>query len=528
MPAEAHAANGPGVPGFLIDGATWTRARGRGKRSGDLGPLFASMTAGGAPPGGAAPLRGVAADTFKRGDSLAAGRYRLDRKLHDGRFATVWLGSDELRGGERVVLKLFESGDFPTFSAGLREAAAHAAAAAGRHPGIAALLATFEHRSPGGRHACLVVEPLGSSLEEAAARCGGGLGMGLPLEAVRGTARQALSALDHLHREARYVHMGVTPANLLLDRPFASLVPPPPRNPLEALQRAAADAWRQLTAPPAAAAAATPGGGGAAEGGGGGGRAAPYSEADVQGAAVKLVDFGRSLPLDRLDTPQGREPALIFASPSYRAPEEILALEYRAPAYDIWSLGCALFALATGSDLFDPAREPAPAGGGAGGATDAAALAAAELEEARGHAAAAAAARSGGGGARGRFWGEFDQNDAHLAQIVCALGRLPKEMVKASPLRRVYFLPSYRMRTEARYDLPPAPLAVRLVEEHGLEEDEAAAFAGFLSPLLAVNPALRPSAADMLRHPWLAGGGGGGEGAEGGGGAKGGRKWWPW
>lgn len=122
-----------------------------------------------------------------------------------------------------------ESGDFPTFSAGTREAAAHAAA--GRHPHIAELLATFEHRSKAGRHACMVsplggchapselpraashmasrstspstlqvVEPLGSSLEEAAALCGGGLGIGLPLEAVRGAARQALSALDHLHR----------------------------------------------------------------------------------------------------------------------------------------------------------------------------------------------------------------------------------------------------------------------------------------------------------------------------------------
>ena len=41
--------------------------------------------------------------------------------------------------------------------------------------------------------------------------------------------------------------MGVTPDNLLLDRPFKSLVEPPPKNPLEALQRALNTAWLRAT-----------------------------------------------------------------------------------------------------------------------------------------------------------------------------------------------------------------------------------------------------------------------------------------
>ena len=53
-----------------------------------------------------APLRGVAPDVFKRGDVLAGGRFSLDEKLADGRFATIWLGSDAARGGRRVVLKV--------------------------------------------------------------------------------------------------------------------------------------------------------------------------------------------------------------------------------------------------------------------------------------------------------------------------------------------------------------------------------------------------------------------------------------
>jgi hypothetical protein len=48
-------------------------------------------------------------------------------------------------------------------------------------------------------------------------------------------------------------------------------------------------------------------------------------------------------------------------------------------------------------------------------------------------------------------------------------------MVKASPLRRVYFLPSGRLRVEARYDIERCPLAQLLAEGHGLEEDEVGA-----------------------------------------------------
>jgi serine/threonine protein kinase len=120
--------------------------------------------------------------------------------------------------------------------------------------------------------------------------------------------------------------MAVTPSNLLLDKPFRSLAPPPPSNPLEALWRSFQAAWGQVsnaaanpdpgvTAAAAAAAAA------ASTSGSGGNGGDSYSEASLSRAAVKLCDFGRALPLDRLGEPQGREPLMIFASPGYRPPE---------------------------------------------------------------------------------------------------------------------------------------------------------------------------------------------------------------
>lgn len=65
---------------------------------------------------------------------------------------------------------------------------------------IVQLLASFEHRSARGRHACMVLEPLGSDLEAVLEVYGGGMGMGIAPAAVRSVTRQLLQALDYLHR----------------------------------------------------------------------------------------------------------------------------------------------------------------------------------------------------------------------------------------------------------------------------------------------------------------------------------------
>lgn len=61
-----------------------------------------------------------------------------------------------------LLLQLVEAGDAASYAAGTREAALHAMA--GRHPNIVPLLDAFEHRSPAGRHACMVLERCGSNL----------------------------------------------------------------------------------------------------------------------------------------------------------------------------------------------------------------------------------------------------------------------------------------------------------------------------------------------------------------------------
>jgi serine/threonine protein kinase len=59
--------------------------------------------------------------------------------------------------------QVVEAGDATSYAAGAREAAVHALA--GRHPNVVSLLDAFEHRSSKGRHAAMVLEQCGSSLD---------------------------------------------------------------------------------------------------------------------------------------------------------------------------------------------------------------------------------------------------------------------------------------------------------------------------------------------------------------------------
>eukprot|EP00879_Flechtneria_rotunda_P026981 GHRR01028835.1.p1 GENE.GHRR01028835.1~~GHRR01028835.1.p1 ORF type:complete len:298 (+),score=84.15 GHRR01028835.1:283-1176(+) len=115
----------------------------------------------------------TATDTFKAGDILDSGKYKLLHKLGtgnmwvsegigEGRFTTCWLGKQQATGQE-VILKLVEAGDQNSYLCGVREAALHALA--GRHRHILSLLDAFEHRSRRGRHAAMVLEKAGTNME---------------------------------------------------------------------------------------------------------------------------------------------------------------------------------------------------------------------------------------------------------------------------------------------------------------------------------------------------------------------------
>jgi dual specificity tyrosine-phosphorylation-regulated kinase 2/3/4 len=159
---------------------------------------------------------------------------------------------------------------------------------------------------------------------------------------------------------------------------------------------------------------------------------------------VKVIDLGSSrFVTDRLSS--------YVQSRAYRAPEVILGLPWGAKI-DIWSLGCLLAELSSGSVLF---QAPSAAG--------------------------------------------------LLARVVGTLGPLPRWMVARGRHSHRYFADSSgrtlyaREPRSGRYEaLEPQPTSLRRRVPQG-----DGGFLDFLAYLLTPDPRLRPTAEEALRHPWL-------------------------
>jgi serine/threonine protein kinase len=168
---------------------------------------------------------------------------------------------------------------------------------------------------------------------------------------------------------------------------------------------------------------------------------------------VKLIDFGSSCFLDdRLSS--------YVQSRSYRAPEVILGLPY-CQKVDVWSLGCVLAELWTGYVLF--------------------------------------------GG---------DSAQTLLARVAGILGPLPAHMVLTGRLVPQYFTQDGQLFRELEPAQPPEVILpelhrrIQLLLPKGsslkqrLRTDDAD-FLDFVSSLLQVDPACRPTASEALQHRWL-------------------------
>jgi len=143
----------------------------------------------------------------------------------------------------------------------------------------------------------------------------------------------------------------------------------------------------------------------------------------------------------------------IIQTRQYRSPEVILGINYNETS-DIWSLACMLFELATGDFLFEP-----------------------------------------------RKGDTFSKNDDHLAQIIEAVGKMPKNFALSGTDSYKYFDKKGKLRRIK--NLIYFPIKDILVKKYNFKEKEAQAFSDFLMPMLEYYPDKRASARDLLRHPWL-------------------------
>ncbi|XP_072992051.1 uncharacterized protein [Typha latifolia] len=425
------------------------------------------------------------------GDSFKQGTYVVQSKLGWGHFSTVWLAWDTIHS-RYVALKVQKSAQHYT-EAAMDEIKILKQIAEGDPDDtrcVVKLLDHFKHSGPNGNHVCMVFEFLGDNLLTLIKYTDY---RGIPLPMVKEICRHVLVGLDYLHRELSIIHTDLKPENILLvssidpsKDPQRSGVPPiisptvksddpPPKTPSSINGDLTKNQKKKIRRKAKRAAAATSesgittvsgdglddkrdlhvvddDGGGNGESRGGahghsrGSRATRKRlalEADLQ---CKLVDFGNACWTYKQFTSD-------IQTRQYRCPEVLLGSKYSTSA-DMWSFACICFELATGDVLFDP--------------------------------------HSGD---------NYDRDEDHLALMMELLGMMPRKVALGGRYSRELFNRYGDLRHIRR--LRFWPLNKVLVEKYEFSARDANDMADFLVPILDFVPEKRPTAVQLLHHPWL-------------------------
>ncbi|XP_058678458.1 SRSF protein kinase 3 [Ammospiza caudacuta] len=481
---------------------------------------------------------------------LFHGRYHVVRKLGWGHFSTVWLCWD-LRRKRFVALKVVKSAPQYTETAldeiKLLKCVRDSDPSDPKRENIVQLIDDFKISGVNGVHVCMVLEVLGHQLLRWIIKSNY---QGLPLPCVKSIVRQVLEGLDYLHTKCKIIHTDIKPENVLLcvappylrhlaaqaaawargGGPPRGAVSSAPHEEPERLSRAQrrrrrrrqrrqrellAERLRELErlrdsdtetppeppeefggSPPSGASSSgvhtlPAGGGGSSDGFSGGSPGPPRRPPSPSSASDSLftptsgslisggseglpktsgeggLPGGQENPLDPRAAPRLRIKIADLGNGcwvhkhftediqtrQYRALEVLLGAGYGPPA-DIWSTACMAFELATGDYLFEP--------------------------------------HSGE---------EYSRDEDHIAHVIELLGEIPRHVALGGRYSREFF----NRKGELRHirHLRPWGLRAVLQEKYEWPRGPAAAFARFLRPMLAFEPARRATARQCLQHPWL-------------------------
>uniref|UniRef100_A0AAZ3PC78 non-specific serine/threonine protein kinase n=1 Tax=Oncorhynchus tshawytscha TaxID=74940 RepID=A0AAZ3PC78_ONCTS len=496
----------------------------------------------------------------KIGD-LFNGRYHVIRKLGWGHFSTVWLAWD-IQGKRFVAMKVVKSAEHYTETAldeiKLLRSVRNTDQNDPSREKVVQLLDNFKISGMNGSHVCMVFEVLGHHLLKWIIKSNY---QGLPLPCVKSIIRQVLQGLDYLHSKCKIIHTDIKPENILLtvNEPYIRNMAaeatewqrtgaPPPSgsagtdtpqrtpdkteeesrmevncnghtlseshevqrtseeeeedqqkaNKLDAV--APNNASTQGRDSPANAVypecnGRVPGDSGTHDKEGGGkedkteeckrpekdeeerkdeemetdvvpGRedeeeegerndkiaagsllVNPLEPLNADKIQIKIADLGNACWVHKhfTDDIQTRQ---------YRSLEVLMGAGYGTPA-DIWSTAAMAFELATGDYLFEP--------------------------------------HSGE---------DYSRDEDHIALIIELLGKVPKKLILAGKYSKEFFTKKGDLRHITK--LKPWGLLEVLVEKYEWSKEEAATFASFLFPMLDLVPEKRATAAECLRHAWIA------------------------
>ncbi|KAK3017505.1 hypothetical protein RJ639_006110, partial [Escallonia herrerae] len=451
----------------------------------------------------------------RTGDSFKGGQYVVQSKLGWGHFSTVWLAWDTLFS-RYVALKVQKSAQHYT-EAAMDEITILQQIADGDPDDkkcVVKLLDHFKHSGPNGQHVCMVFEYLGDNLLTLVKYTNY---HGLPIHMVKEICFHVLVGLDYLHRQLSIIHTDLKPENVLLlstidpskdpRKSYAPLILPNmdktvfgsgitkdfnssngdlSKNQKKDIRRKAKQAAQGCTGKEALAETETdPETSDAVETSS---NAKPNvesmedqpvgyvttnrssnadamtgSEPGNQGHSsrrcstkkrlldsvelkCKLVDFGNACWTYKQFTTD-------IQTRQYRCPEVILGSKYSTSA-DLWSFACICFELATGDVLFDP--------------------------------------HSGD---------NFDRDEDHLALMMELLGMMPRKIALGGRYSRDFFNRYGDLRHIRR--LRFWPLSKVLLEKYEFSEQVATELTEFLLPILDFVPEKRPTASQLLLHPWI-------------------------
>ncbi|KAF9578895.1 serine/threonine protein kinase, CMGC group [Lunasporangiospora selenospora] len=443
------------------------------------------------------------------GDVFKNDRYVALRKLGWGHFSTVWLARDK-ENNCSVALKVVKSASHYTETAldeiKLLEKVVHANPDSPGRKNVVRLLDHFMHRGPNGQHVCMIFEVLGENLLSLIRRY---RHRGIPIPLVQQIIHQVLMGLDYMHSECGIIHTDIKPENVLVcvddveevvrnmigdidysnldvyinehrtkdakivgSRPLthehqksdsktdstsmsaASLDSPSldihdekqkEDDPTESSSRREKICLEETKERPETNGFSRNNMNKSSSGN------AIHSSKTAKPASsyrisVKIADLGNACWEDHHFTND-------IQTRQYRSPEVILGGKW-GPSTDIWSVACMAFELITGDYLFDPQSGPS-----------------------------------------------FNKNDDHVAQIIELMGHYPKNLA----LRGKYSHELFNRRGELRHiqNLRMWPLKEVLHDKYMMPREDGVLLAGFLDPMLQLDPDRRAFAGEMVKNPWL-------------------------
>uniref|UniRef100_A0A7N9ANY5 non-specific serine/threonine protein kinase n=1 Tax=Mastacembelus armatus TaxID=205130 RepID=A0A7N9ANY5_9TELE len=173
----------------------------------------------------------------------------------------------------------------------------------------------------------------------------------------------------------------------------------------------------------------------------------PLEPLNADKIKVKIADLGNACWVHKHFTED-------IQTRQYRSLEVLIGAGYSTSA-DIWSTACMAFELATGDYLFEP--------------------------------------HSGE---------DYSRDEDHLALMIELLGKIPRHYALSGKYSQEYFTKRGDLKHITK--LKPWGLLEVLIDKYEWPREEAECFTDFLLPMLELIPEKRATAAECLRHPWLA------------------------